>query len=47
MPPPGQVVDVDDPEMRLAQDLRQFDYTSPWEGPHYVLPGDEKAGDKA
>jgi NADH-quinone oxidoreductase subunit C len=33
--------------VRLAQDLRQFDYTSPWEGPHYVLPGDEKAGDKA
>lgn len=33
--------------VQLAQDLRQFDYTSPWEGPHYVLPGDEKAGDKA
>ena len=34
--------------VRLAQDLRQFDYTSPWEGPHYVLPGDEKAeGPKA
>jgi len=34
--------------VRLAQDLRQFDYTSPWEGPHYVLPGDEKAtGEKA
>ena len=33
--------------VRLAQDLRQFDYTSPWEGPNYVLPGDEKAnGDK-
>jgi NADH-quinone oxidoreductase subunit C len=29
--------------VRLAQDMRQFDYTSPWEGPHYVLPGDEKA----
>jgi NADH-quinone oxidoreductase subunit C len=34
--------------VRLAQDLRQFDYTSPWEGPNYVLPGDEKAeGPKA
>lgn len=33
--------------VRLAQDLRQFDYTSPWEGPNYVLPGDEKAGEKA
>ena len=33
--------------VQLAQDLRQFDYTSPWEGPQYVLPGDEKAGDKA
>lgn len=32
--------------VRLAQDLRQFDYTSPWEGPNYVLPGDEKAGEK-
>ena len=29
--------------VRLAQDLRQFDYTSPWEGAHYDLPGDEKA----
>ena len=29
--------------VRLAQDFRQFDYTSPWEGAHYVLPGDEKA----
>jgi NADH-quinone oxidoreductase subunit C len=31
--------------VRLAQDFRQFDYTSPWEGAHYVLPGDEKATD--
>jgi len=31
--------------VRLAQDLRQFDFTSPWEGAHYVLPGDEKAGE--
>ena len=29
----------------LAQDLRQFDFMSPWEGAQYVLPGDEKAGD--
>ena len=29
--------------VRLAQDLRQFDFTSPWEGAQYVLPGDEKA----
>jgi len=29
--------------VRLAQDFRQFDYTSPWEGADYVLPGDEKA----
>jgi NADH-quinone oxidoreductase subunit C len=27
----------------LAQDLRQFDFMSPWEGADYVLPGDEKA----
>ncbi len=27
----------------LAQDLRQFDFLSPWEGADYVLPGDEKA----
>ena len=30
--------------VRLAQDLRQFDFLSPWEGADYVLPGDEKAG---
>ena len=29
--------------MKLAQDLRQFDFMSPWEGADYVLPGDEKA----
>ncbi len=29
--------------VELAQDLRQFDFTSPWEGADYVLPGDEKA----
>jgi len=32
--------------VRLAQDFRQFDFVSPWEGTDYVLPGDEKAGDK-
>jgi NADH-quinone oxidoreductase subunit C len=30
----------------LAQDLRQFDFMSPWEGANYVLPGDEKAEGK-
>lgn len=29
--------------VKLAQDLRQFDFMSPWEGSDYVLPGDEKA----
>jgi NADH-quinone oxidoreductase subunit C len=33
--------------VQLAQDLRQFDFMSPWEGANYVLPGDEKAGGKA
>lgn len=27
----------------LPQDLRTFDFMSPWEGASYVLPGDEKA----
>jgi NADH-quinone oxidoreductase subunit C len=27
----------------LQQDLRTFDFMSPWEGADYVLPGDEKA----
>ena len=30
-------------KVALAQDLRQFDFMSPWEGADYVLPGDEKA----
>ncbi|MXO74128.1 NADH-quinone oxidoreductase subunit C [Altererythrobacter aerius] len=30
----------------LPQDLRQFDFMSPWEGADYVLPGDEKAAEK-
>ena len=29
--------------VELAQDLRTFDFLSPWEGADYVLPGDEKA----
>ena len=29
--------------VELAQDLRTFDFMSPWEGADYVLPGDEKA----
>lgn len=31
--------------VQLAQDLRQFDFLSPWEGADYVLPGDEKAAE--
>ena len=30
----------------LPQDLRQFDFMSPWEGADYVLPGDEKAAQR-
>jgi len=26
----------------LVQEYRQFDFMSPWEGGHYILPGDEK-----
>ena len=29
--------------VELAQDFRSFEFASPWEGPDYVLPGDEKA----
>lgn len=29
--------------VELAQDLRTFDFLSPWEGADYPLPGDEKA----
>ncbi len=29
--------------VKLAQDFRVFDFTSPWEGADYTLPGDEKA----
>jgi NADH-quinone oxidoreductase subunit C len=31
----------------LVQEYRQFDFMSPWEGADYILPGDEKAGEKA
>src|SRR5687767_3205231 len=29
--------------VRLAQDFRNFDFLSPWEGAAYILPGDEKS----
>jgi NADH-quinone oxidoreductase subunit C len=29
-------------KVRLAQEFRNFDFLSPWEGTDYVLPGDEK-----
>ena len=29
--------------VNLPQDFRTFDFLMPWEGPEYVLPGDEKA----
>jgi len=29
--------------VRLAQEFRDFDFLSPWEGTEYVPPGDEKA----
>ena len=29
--------------VKLAQDVRIFDFMSPWEGAEYMLPGDEKA----
>jgi NADH-quinone oxidoreductase subunit C len=28
--------------VQLAQDFRNFDFMSPWEGAEYILPGDEK-----
>jgi NADH-quinone oxidoreductase subunit C len=30
-------------KVKLGQEFRNFDFLSPWEGPDYVLPGDEKA----
>jgi NADH-quinone oxidoreductase subunit C len=29
--------------VQLEQEFRMFDFLSPWKGPDYVLPGDEKA----
>jgi NADH-quinone oxidoreductase subunit C len=29
--------------VRLAQEFRNFDFLSPWEGTDYILPGDDKA----
>ncbi|MDE3115649.1 MAG: NADH-quinone oxidoreductase subunit C [Pseudomonadota bacterium] len=29
--------------VKLAQEFRDFDFLSPWEGAKYILPGDEKA----
>ncbi len=31
----------------LVQEYRQFDFMSPWEGAEYIMPGDEKAEEKA
>jgi NADH-quinone oxidoreductase subunit C len=31
----------------LPQDFRNFDFLMPWEGPEYVLPGDDKAEPQA
>jgi len=33
--------------VKLAQEFRRFDFLSPWEGAPRVLPGDEKAQEKA
>jgi NADH-quinone oxidoreductase subunit C len=33
--------------VKLVQDYRQFDFMSPWEGAHYILPGDEKKKEAA
>jgi len=33
--------------VRLAQDFRDFDFMSPWEGAEYILPGDEKGSPQA
>jgi NADH-quinone oxidoreductase subunit C len=32
--------------VQLAQDFRNFDFMSPWEGADYILPGDEKGTKK-
>jgi NADH-quinone oxidoreductase subunit C len=31
--------------VKLTQEFRRFDFTSPWEGMTHLLPGDEKAGE--
>jgi NADH-quinone oxidoreductase subunit C len=31
--------------VRLNQEMRKFDFLSPWEGPDYQIPGDEKASE--
>ena len=33
-------------DVKLAQEYRDFDFGSPWEGSNYVLPGDEKVDEK-
>ena len=33
--------------VQLAQDFRNFDFLSPWEGADYILPGDENTGEDA
>jgi NADH-quinone oxidoreductase subunit C len=33
--------------VKLTQEFRRFDFLSPWEGAQQVLPGDEKADEKA
>ena len=33
--------------VQLAQDFRNFDFLSPWEGAEYILPGDEKVHPEA
>ncbi len=33
--------------VKLQQEFRSFDFLSPWEGPEYILPGDEKAEKEA
>jgi NADH-quinone oxidoreductase subunit C len=32
--------------VQLTQEFRNFDFLSPWEGPGYPLPGDEKGADR-
>lgn len=33
--------------VKLNQEFRYFDFESPWEGPNYILPGDEKSSGTA